>query len=247
MEFQTPLVPARLIRRYKRFLADVLLDDGTEAVAHCPNPGAMTGLAVPGQRIWLEPNDDPRRALRFGWRLTEIGTETGTDTAGGFALVDTSAANRLVAEALRCGRIPSLSGYAGRRAEVRYGTRGSRADFLLTEGPHPDAVVEVKSVTLSRRPGLAEFPDTVTARGARHMAELADVAAAGGRAVVLYLLARTDCDRVGLAGDIDPAYARAAEAAHAAGAEVIACTCRISPGGVEIDGEAPFAAGFSAR
>ncbi|MEO0937663.1 MAG: DNA/RNA nuclease SfsA [Pseudomonadota bacterium] len=206
MRFQTELVPATLIRRYKRFLADVVLHDGRAAVAHCPNPGAMTGLAEPGTKVWLEPNDDPRKKLKFGWRLTELDS--------GFVCIDTSIANRVVAEALECGAIPGLGGYDTVRAEVKY-DEGSRVDFLLS-GAGPDLWLEVKSVTLRRTGQLAEFPDTKTARGAKHLGALARRAQAGDRAAVLYLVMRTDCTEMAIASDIDPAYA----AAHAAAAGV---------------------------
>ncbi|MFY0635663.1 MAG: DNA/RNA nuclease SfsA [Vannielia sp.] len=222
MRFATPLVPARLLRRYKRFLADVVLEDRREVVAHCPNPGAMTGLAEPGTRIWLEPNDDPKKKLKYGWRLVE-------HESGDFTGIDTALPNRALAEALRAGRVPGLTGYADIRAEVPYGEK-SRVDFLLTgPGPGPACYLEIKSVTLMRQPGLAEFPDTVTARGARHMAELAAMAAQGHRAVVLFLVQRTDATRVAVAADIDPAYAQAFEAARAAGVEAMALSCSITP------------------
>ncbi len=231
MRFQTDLIPATLIRRHKRFLADVRLTDGTGATAHCPNPGAMTGLAEAGARIWLEPNDDAKKKLNYGWRLTEL-------PGGHFACVDTGAANRVVAEALANGQIAELADYHQIRAEVTYGAN-SRVDFLLSGRQGPPAYVEVKSVTLARRTGLAEFPDTVTRRGAKHLGELAAQAARGDRAVMLYLVQRTDCGAVALAADIDPAYAAAARAARAAGVEVLAYGTRISPRGVWIADRLP--------
>ena len=171
MRFQTDLIPARLIRRYKRFLADVRLADGTEATAHCPNPGAMTGLAEPGARIWLEPNDDAKKKLKYGWRLTEL-------PGGHFAGIDTGVANRVVAEALANGRIAALAGYDQIRAEVNYGGN-SRVDFRLSGSQGPPTYVEVKSVTLCRQPDLAEFPDTVTKRGTKHLGELGRASGAG--------------------------------------------------------------------
>lgn len=227
MRFQTPLVPGRLIRRYKRFLADVRLEaTGAEVTAHCPNPGAMTGLAEPGMRIWLEPTDDPRRKLKWGWRLAEL-------PGGHWAGIDTGVPNRVVGAALRARAIPELAGYGGVRAEVRYG-RASRVDFLLSEPGLPDAYVEVKNVHLRRQDDWAEFPDCVTRRGARHLDELAAMVAAGHRAVMLYLVQRDDCARLRLAADIDPAYARAFEAARAAGVEMLARAARIDPGGVAL-------------
>lgn len=228
MRFQTPLVPARLIRRYKRFLADCRLPDGREVTAHCANPGSMLGLAEPGAKIWLEPNDDPRKKLKFGWRLVDHGN-------GHFTGVDTSVPNRALRAALEAAEVASLAAYRTVRPEVKYG-QGSRVDFLLTQPGLPDAWVEVKSVTLSRQPGLAEFPDSVTARGTRHLADLATVARAGQRAVMLYLVQRTDCTRMRLAGDIDPAYAAGFASARAAGVEAMAFACDITPERIALAG-----------
>mgnify|MGYP003564099864 FL=1 len=232
MRFQTPLVPARLLRRYKRFLADARLEDGREVTAHVGNPGSMMGLAEPGARIWLEPNDDPKRKLKYAWRLVE-------HADGHFTGVDPGAANRIVREALEAGAVEALAGHATLRAEVRYGER-SRIDFLLSGGGQPETYVEVKSVTLSRAPGRAEFPDAVTARGAKHLAELAAMAEAGHRAVMLFLVQRTDAAEVGLAADIDPAYARAFAEARAAGVEALALGTRIDPEGIAAAGPLPL-------
>jgi sugar fermentation stimulation protein A len=232
MRFQTPLIPARLIRRYKRFLADARLADGREVTAHVGNPGSMMGLAEPGARIWLEPNDDPKRKLKFAWRLVE-------HDGGHYTGVDPGAANRIVREALEAGRIAELAGYDTIRPEVRYGAR-SRVDFLLSGPGRPETFVEVKSVTLSRAPGLAEFPDAVTARGARHLAELAAVAEAGKRAVLLFLVQRTDAREVALAADIDPGYARAFAAARAAGLDVLALGTHISRDGIDAGSPLPL-------
>ena len=228
MRFQTPLEPAVLIRRYKRFLADIRLEDGREVTAHCANPGSMMGLAEPGTRIWVEPNDDPKKKLKYGWRLVDHGN-------GHFTGVDTSVPNRALRAALEAGAIPELAGYAQVRPEVKYG-QGSRIDFLLQGSGRPDAYVEVKSVTLMRAPGVAEFPDAVTARGAKHLGELSDMARAGHRAVMFYLIQRTDAHGFRLAEDIDPAYAAAFAAARAAGVEVLAYDTAISPEGVELGG-----------
>ena len=231
MRFQTELIPAVLIRRYKRFLADCQLDDGREITAHVANPGSMMGLAEPGQRIWLEPNDDPRKKLKFAWRLVDHGN-------GHFTGVDTGVPNRLLKTALMAHEVPGLPPYDLVRPEVRYG-ENSRIDFLLS-GPQGDCYVEVKSVTLSRQPGLAEFPDSVTARGAKHLAELSAMVTQGHRAVMLYLVQRSDCDRVTLASDIDPAYARAFAAAHAAGVEVLCIGCELSVTGITLGTPLPF-------
>ena len=231
MEFATPLVPARLIRRYKRFLADVRLEDGQEVTAHCANPGSMMGLAEPGTKIWLEPNDDPKKKLKFGWRLVE-------HEDGHFTGVDTSLPNRALKAALLAHQVPGLPPYDLVRPEVKYG-ENSRIDFLLT-GQGPDTYVEVKSVTLSRQPGLAEFPDSVTARGAKHLYELAKMAEAGHRAVMFYLVQRTDCSAVTLARDLDPAYGAAFDAASAAGVSVLAQSCNITPQAITLGAPLPF-------
>ena len=239
MRFPSPLVRARLLRRYKRFLADAVLEDGTEVTAHCPNPGAMLGLAAPGQVIWLLPNDDPRKKLRFGWRLVEL-------PGGHLAGIDAGLPNRVVAEALAAGAIPALAGYDTIRPEQRYGSN-SRIDFLLGAPGRPDAYVEVKNVHLRRDGDWAEFPDCVTARGTRHLGELARIAEGGGRAVMLYVVQRSDCARFRLAGDLDPAYARAFDAARAAGVEAICHATRITTEGVWLAGPLPVDAGPQAR
>jgi sugar fermentation stimulation protein A len=235
MEFATPLIRGRLIRRYKRFLADIELAGGETVTAHCANPGAMLGLDMPGLAVWVEPNDDPGRKLKYGWRLVEIDGPAGRHWVG----IDTAVPNRVVGEALRAGTIPDLAGYREVRPEVRYGAR-SRVDFLLTDARRPAAYVEVKNVHLMRRDGLAEFPDSVTGRGARHLDELAAMAAAGHRAVMLYCIQRTDCDRLALAGDLDPGYAAAFARARAAGVEALAWRCAVSPAGIALDRPVPI-------
>lgn len=214
MRFPSPLVPARLLRRYKRFLSDAVLDDGTEITAHCPNPGAMLGLKDDDARIWLLPNDDPKKKLKYGWRLVEL-------PGGHFAGIDAGLANTLVKEALTEGRIEALQGYSSMKPEQKYGDENSRIDFLLSEPGRPDAYVEVKNCHLRREADWAEFPDCVTARGAKHLRELIKIAQSGGRAVMLYVVQRTDCSRFRLAPDLDPAYAQAFDAARDAGVEVI--------------------------
>lgn len=221
MRFATPLVPGRLDRRYKRFLSDVVLDTGMAVTAHCPNPGSMLGLDAPGTRVWLERNADPRKKLDWGWRLVELDS--------GLVTIDTGLANRVVGEALRAGEVPALAGAGEVRAEVKFGT-ASRVDFCLGG----DTFVEVKSVTLSRQPSLAEFPDSVTRRGMTHLRELTEVARAGRRAVMLYLVQRTDCAAMTLAADIDPEYARAYQSARAAGVEMLCHRAAITPAAITL-------------
>jgi sugar fermentation stimulation protein A len=226
MRFQTPLVPGRLIRRYKRFLADVELDGGGIVTAHCPNPGSMMGLSEPGLRVWLEPNDDPRKKLKYGWRLAEL-------PDGHWSGIDTAVPNRVVAEALAARAVVELAAYGTFRPEVAYGTR-SRVDFLLTEPGLPDAYVEVKNVHLRRNADWAEFPDSVTTRGAKHLRELIEVVAGGQRAVMFYLVQRTDCGRLKMAADLDPGYAAAFEDARRAGVEMLCYDTGISRDGVAL-------------
>lgn len=194
----------------------------------------MMGLAQEGARIWLEPNDDPKKKLKFGWRLVE-------HDDGHFTGVDTAVPNRMLKAALIAGEVAPLAAYQTVRPEVKYG-ENSRIDFLLSQTGLPDAYVEVKSVTLSRQTGIAEFPDSVTARGAKHMAELAAMAQAGHRAVIFYLVQRTDAQRVTLATDIDPTYANAVRGAVDAGVEVMAFGTNISPLGVTLGSQLPFTA-----
>lgn len=229
MQFQTPLVPARLIRRYKRFLADIELQDGQTVTAHCANPGSMMGLADEGSKIWVEPNDDPKKKLKFGWRLIEHET-------GHFTGVDTSLANKVIKEALTTRRVPGLDGFDTCRPEVRYGAN-SRIDFLLSSAGLPDTYVEVKSVTLQRQNGLAEFPDSVTARGTKHLGELQHMVKAGQRAVMLYLVQRTDCTHFDVAHDIDPAYAAAYQNARTMGVELRCFAAQISPERIDLGAE----------
>lgn len=230
MRFQTELVPARLTRRYKRFLADCVLEGtGQEITAHCANPGSMMGLAEPGTRVWLEPNDDAKKKLKYGWRLVD-------HENGHFTGVDTGLPNRLIKEALRAGKLSPFAQYTDIRPEVKYGDK-SRIDFLLSSSGAPDFYIEVKSVTLKRTSDLAEFPDSVTARGAKHLGELAHVVAAGHRAAMLYLVQRTDCTRITLAEDLDPSYAAAYRAARQSGVETFCYGTNISPIGVEITDE----------
>ena len=230
MRFATPLVPALLIRRYKRFLSDVELASGEVVTAHCPNPGSMMGLKDEGTRVWLEGNDDPKKKLNWGWRLVEL--------PDAFVGIDTGAANKIVAQALSSG-IQGLDGYTDIRAEVKYRDT-SRVDFLLSREGRRDCYLEVKSVTLSRQQGRAEFPDSVTTRGAKHLGDLAAMVAQGHRAVLLFLVQRTDCNHVTLAADLDPAYAAAFATAQAAGVEIMCFECAISPDAITLAGRLPF-------
>jgi sugar fermentation stimulation protein A len=229
MRFAAPLIPATLIRRYKRFLADVWLASGGELTVHVANPGAMIGLAAPGARVWLSKSDNPKRKLAHSWELVEVDFGGGAELVG----VNTAHPNGVVAEALAAGLIPELAGYASARREVKYG-RNSRVDLLLEDATRPPCYVEIKNVHLMRRQGLAEFPDAVTARGAKHLDELAAMVAAGHRAVMLFLIQIASAQRFALAADIDPGYAHAFARARAAGVEAIAYRCAITAEGIDL-------------
>jgi sugar fermentation stimulation protein A len=225
MRFSAALVRGRLIRRYKRFLADIELEGGEVVVAHCANSGSMLSVDAPGSEVWLSPAANPERKLRWTWELIRVG-----DALVG---INTGHPNRLVEEAVREGRIAELDGYATIRREVKYG-RNSRIDLLLEGAGRPPCYVEVKNVTLLRQPGLAEFPDAVTARGAKHLEELAAMAAAGARAVMVYLVQRPDADRFAPAADIDPTYADGLRTALGRGVEAICRRCDVTPEGIEV-------------
>ena len=230
MRFPLPLRRATLITRYKRFLSDHRLDDGSTVTAHVANPGAMTGLIDDGLETWLSPAANPKRKLPFSWEMVRIGE--------GLVGVNTGWPNRLAADAITAGAIAPLAGYDSVRREVAYGTR-SRVDLLLEAPQRPPCYVEVKNVHLKRGPA-AEFPDSVTARGTKHLQELAAVAQAGARAVMLYIVQREDCDSFTLAADIDPAYAAAFAQARASGVEAIAYACRLSTEGIALDRPLPI-------
>lgn len=223
MRWPLPLICGRLIRRYKRFLADVALDAGGDVTVHCPNPGRMLGLDAPGSRVWLSQGN-PLRKLPLTLELVEAD--------GGLVGINTMHPNRLVEEAIRAGRIEELAGYREMRREVAY-DGGSRIDLLLREPGRPDCYVEVKNVHL-RRTAAAEFPDCVTARGARHLAAMRRQVGAGARAVLVYVVQRTDCAAFAVAEDIDPVYARAFREALAGGVEAVCRACTINLDGIEL-------------
>ena len=231
MRFPLPLRRATLLTRYKRFLSDHRFEDGSTVTAHVANPGAMTGLIDEGLETWLSPAANPKRKLPFSWEMVRIGD--------GLVGVNTGWPNRLAADAIEAGAIPPLAGYDTIRREVAYGTR-SRVDLLLETPDRPPCYVEVKNVHLKRGPA-AEFPDSVTARGTKHLSELAAVAQGGARAVMLYVVQREDCDSFTLAADIDPAYAAAFAEARASGVEALAYACRLSTDGIAVDRPLRFA------
>jgi sugar fermentation stimulation protein A len=235
MRFASPLIPATLIRRYKRFLADMRLGSGEEVTAHVANPGAMTGLDAPGSRIWLSKSDNAKRKLRYSWELVEVDFGGGSELVG----VNTGLPNPLVAEALAAQAIPDLAGYTSVRREVKYG-KNSRIDFLLESENRPPCYVEIKNVHLMRAAGRAEFPDCVTARGAKHLDELSAMAAGGARALMLFVIQIGSTQRFSLARDVDPAYGKAFDRARDMGVAAIAWKCTIAREGIKVAEQVPI-------
>ena len=237
MRFDPPLRSGTLARRYKRFLADVVLDDGDMMTVHVANPGAMTGLDRPFSRIWISDSQNPLRKLQYSWELVEADFGNGPELVG----VNTGNPNNLVAEILGTDLIPELRGYASIRREVKYGAN-SRVDFLLESEARPPCYLEIKNVHLMRKPGLAEFPDCVTERGARHLDELGVVVAGGARAVQLYVIQIPSAERFAVARDIDQAYAAAFDRARTRGVEMLAWRCAVTVDGIDLAVRVPIVA-----
>lgn len=225
MEFSPPLHSAVLIKRYKRFLADIRQQDGTEMTLHCPNTGAMTGCAEPGWRVWYSDSGNLKRKYPCTWELVE-------NDQGHRICVNTGRANSLAEEAVRSGVLPSLTGYEAIRREVRYGAENSRIDLLLTGNDLISCYIEVKNVTLLGDNGQGYFPDAVTARGQKHLRELMEVVQQGQRAVLLFMAAHTGIERVAPASHIDPEYARLCREAAEAGVEFLALGCEMDETGI---------------
>lgn len=233
MKFPAPLIEGRLLKRYKRFLADIDLGGETVTV-HCANPGSMLGLAEPGSRVWLSKSDNPKRKLQYSWELVEVDLGAGPALVG----INTAHPNPIVADAIKGGAISELCGFPSLRREVKYGVN-SRIDILLETDDLRRCYVEIKNVHLMREPGLAEFPDSVTARGAKHLGELAQMVRDGHRAVMLYLVQRGDAAEFALARDIDPAYGAAFDAARETGVEALAYRCALSAEGIHVERQIP--------
>ncbi len=206
-----------LIKRYKRFLADVRLPDGTPdgmiVTAHCANSGSMKSLLVENAPVYLSPNTNPKAKLNWRWEIVDVGSS--------LVGVNTSRPNHIVTAGIRSGTITELQGYARLKQEVKYG-KNSRIDILLNDDTKPDCYVEVKNATMCRNTGIVEFPDGITARGAKHLQELSDMVAQGKRAVMVYLVNRTDCHILRIADDIDPHYKVCCQNAQQQGVEFLA-------------------------
>jgi sugar fermentation stimulation protein A len=228
MKFSDPLVRGKLIKRYKRFLVDIELESGKVVVAHCANPGSMMNLLLPDAEVWLSLASNPNRKLKYTWEMIRY-----EDTLIG---LNTSLPNKILEDAIQQDLVVEFTEYDSLKREVKYG-ENSRIDILLQSSNLPDCYLEVKSVTL-KRPGngnnLAEFPDSVTVRGTKHLHELSGQVANGNRAAMFYLVQREDCNRLSIAGDIDPNYANAFIAARKAGVEMLCYGCSISPEAIKI-------------
>ncbi len=224
MTFNTPLIQAKFIKRYKRFFVDAALPDGQMITAHCPNTGSMRGLLHENAPCWLSLADNPNRKLRYTLEAIEAdGTLVG---------VNTSRPNYLVKTAIENGIITELQGYEQLRMEVKYGVN-SRIDLHLASPHLPDCYVEVKNVTLCED-NILKFPDAVTTRGLKHLAELASVAAQGQRAVMLFLAQRADGTHFAPAADIDPAYAAALRDVNQQGVELLCYRCSLTPQAIHV-------------
>ena len=223
MKFHAPLIQGQLIKRYKRFMADVTLANGDVVTAHCANSGSMISVDEPGAEVWLSPAKNPDRKLKFTWEMIQIKRS--------LVGINTQHPNTLVAEAIVAGKVPSLRGFGNLRREVKYGNN-SRIDVLLEMADGRNCYVEVKNVTMRRdltKGAPVEFPDGITARGTKHLAELSDMVKEGHRAVMFYLLQRGDADSMAIARDIDPTYGEALDKARKSGVEVVAFKCKLPP------------------
>jgi sugar fermentation stimulation protein A len=227
MQYSSQLIPATLLRRYKRFLADVELADGSVITVHSPNTGSMQGCADPGMRVWIRDTENPKRKYRFAWELSE--------TADGTLInINTILTNHLVREGIERGVVTELQDYERIRSEVAYGVQRSRIDLLLERGEE-QCYVEVKNVTARLRESTAIFPDAVTARGAKHLEELVHMVGQGQRAVIFFCVSRDDVSEVRPADAIDPHYGRVLRQALAQGVEALAYRLAVSGQGIELD------------
>ncbi|PKF78589.1 DNA/RNA nuclease SfsA [Vibrio sp. vnigr-6D03] len=221
MEFTSPLQRATLIKRYKRFLADIELEDGSVTTIHCANTGAMTGCADPGNTIWYSVSDNPKRKYPYSWELSQ-------NAQGDMICINTAKPNALVVEAIKQGRIPELIGYDSLRTEVKYGSENSRIDVLLESEDRPKCYIEVKSVTLLEENGQGYFPDAVTTRGQKHLRELMEVSKNGSRAVLFFTVLHTGIEKVSSAHHIDAKYSQLLNQAKESGVEILCYKAKLS-------------------
>lgn len=233
MEFESPLQAATLVRRYKRFLADVILPDGQELTVHTPNTGAMTGCAEPGSTIFLRDTQNPKRKYRYSWEMSQ-------NTAGTLIGVHTGITNALVSEAITSGVVAELQGYGKIRQEVKYGRENSRIDLLLEgHAKQPDCYVEIKNVTTCDQNAAGYFPDAVSTRASKHLRELMQVVGEGGRAVIFFCVQREDVQAVRPADEIDKLYGDTLRQAMAARVEALAYQAEVTPASITLQSGLP--------
>lgn len=222
MKFDSPLIPGTLIKRYKRFLADVRLNDGDVITAHSPNTGSMLGCADPGSKVWLRDTASPARKYPYAWELT-------TSSEGTLVGINTGIVNQLVTEAIESGVITELQAYDAIRKEVKYGTENSRIDLLLSSQSLPECFVEIKNVTAIDAEGSAIFPDAISQRATRHLRELVHVVKQGQRGIIFFCVQRNDVKKFRPADEIDAEYGQMLRKAIQQGVEAMAYTVEISP------------------
>ncbi len=228
MQFSSPLVQGTLIKRYKRFLADIQLDSSALITAHCPNTGAMTGCAIPDSRVFLSPSTNPKRKLAYTWELA-------LTPAGHWIGINTQNANKLIHEGIANGTITGFDHYSEIRTEVKYGNENSRIDLLLTGESQPDCYIEVKSVTLLEQGDKGYFPDAKTERGQKHLRELIEMVQQGYRAVLMFCVQHSGIQSVSPAAHIDPLYTDILHQAVAAGVEIQAWGCHFDDEKISIN------------
>ena len=238
MHFNPPLEPATLIKRYKRFLTDIQLPDGSERTIHCANTGAMTGCATPGNTVWYSTSDNAKRKYPNSWEISE------TDK-GHRICVNTARANQLAVEAIENGTIVELLGYNALRTEVKYGSENSRIDILLEDNEKPPCYIEVKSVTLldeqeTSTKGQGFFPDAVTTRGQKHLRELTEMVESGNRAVLLFTVLHSGIEKVSAAHHIDAKYSLLLKQAQDAGVEVLCYKAELSSTQIQLKQSVEF-------
>ncbi len=236
MQFDPPLQNAVLIRRYKRFLADVQVPGQPPVTLHCPNTGSMLGCCDPGSQLWFQDSGNPSRKYPGTWELLQT-------ARGDWVCINTARANRLVEEAIETGIIVELQGYERLRREVRYGVESSRIDLCLEASTRPTCYVEVKNLTLCDADGVGRFPDATSTRGQKHLRELMHMVAEGHRAVLVFCVAHTGVERVRPADAIDPAYGRLLREAAAQGVEILAYRAAISPESIRLEVALPVELG----
>lgn len=231
MDFTPALQHATLIQRYKRFLADVVTPEGETLTIHCPNTGAMTGCATPGDTVWYSTSENTKRKYPHTWEMTQT-------QSGAFICVNTQRANQLAKEAILSETIPALVGYSLLKTEVKYGAEGSRIDLMLQADNRPRCYIEVKSVTLAEKE-YGYFPDAVTLRGHKHLRELMGVVAAGDRAVLLFTVLHSAIEYFAPAHHIDAQYAQLLAEAHKRGVEILAYKAELSADNITLRSPLP--------